>query len=86
MLIQSSNDVVYVVGEEPPAIEDGRQHGCDGAGCHCLVVGVFVRLRGEKTLVQVLVTIKQTLTTAVSLIVGGQTVIQQHFRRSKEPR
>lgn len=45
LFIQSSDDVIDVVGEEPPAIQDGGQHGCDGSAGHCLVVRVFVHLR-----------------------------------------
>lgn len=38
LFIQSSNDVVYIVGEEPPAVQDGGQHGCNGPTGHCLIV------------------------------------------------
>lgn len=38
LLIQPSNDVVYIVGEEPSAVQDGGQHGCDGSTGHRLIV------------------------------------------------
>ncbi len=46
--IQSSDDVVDIVGEEPPAIQDGGQHCCNGSACHCLIIRMFVHLQERK--------------------------------------
>ena len=44
MFIQSSDDVVDIVGEEPPAVQDGGKHGGYGPAGHHLIVGVLVHL------------------------------------------
>lgn len=38
LLIQSSNYVVDVVREEPSAVQDSGQHGCNGSTGHRLIV------------------------------------------------
>lgn len=48
LFIQSSDDVVYIVGEEPSAVQNGGQHGSYGSTGHCLIVWVFVHLRAGK--------------------------------------
>ena len=44
VFIQSSDDVVDIVREEPPAVQDGGEHGGYGPAGHHLIVGVFVHL------------------------------------------
>ena len=44
VFVQSSDDVVDIVGEEPPAVQDGGEHGGYGTAGHHLIVGVLVHL------------------------------------------
>lgn len=44
-LVEPPDDVVHVVREEAPRVEDGGQHRGDGAGGHGLVIGVLVHLQ-----------------------------------------
>lgn len=48
LFIQPSDDVVDVVGEKPPAVQDGGQHGCDGSAGHHLIVWMFIHLRERR--------------------------------------
>ncbi len=44
LLIETPDNVVDIVREETPPVQDGRQHGSDGSTCHVLVIQMLVHL------------------------------------------